>query len=258
MSNTNGNVYPVLGINAQNQVFAIDSNNMVHSMSDVDFAEVIGISTNGIIWAIATTPDPKSGSYLYWSAGDGNWAPVGNYTGDVLLSGGGDDVAVISTEDGAVWYVNTDGSSALVTKIPDMQQMDFGGTNLWAVFPNIPGGRPCLQFTNVMETPMNWTPFAGLPEPMGISVNYSGDCYGVVDYNPIYYSQDGSTTGSAGSGADGMSLAQSFKNNWYLLSTVADKNGNKVMVWEDEAGGTFVDAGFQAIQVLATYYLSGS
>jgi len=255
MSNTNGIVYPALGINVQNQVFAVDANNKIHTLSDADFAEVIGISQNGIVWAISTKPDPPSGSYLYWSYGDGKWTPAANVPGAMFMTGGGPDVAVVCTEEGAIWYVNIDGSSVLVANIQDVQAIDFGGAYLWAVFPIIPGGQPCLQYSNLMEQPMSWTSFKGQPEPTNISVCYSGDCYGVVDFNPIYYSHDGSSTGSAGSGADGSTLAQSFKNTWYLLSTVADKDGNEVMIWVDEAGGTFVKAGFKAIQVLGTYYL---
>jgi hypothetical protein len=258
MSNTNGNVYPALGINAKNQVFGVDANNKITTLSAVGFAEVIAISTNGIVWAISTTPDPKTGSYLYWSAADGNWSPVGSFTGDMFLSGGGQDTAVVYTEDGTIWYISTDGSSNAVTKVQDLQALDFGGDYLWAVFPTKPNGQAVLQFANVMEQPISWTPFSGSPEPENISVSYSGDCYGVVDFNPIFYSHDGSSTGSAGSGADGQSLAQTFKNTWYLQSTSADKNGNKIMIWEDEQGGIFVDAGFQAIQVLGTYYLAGS
>lgn len=256
MTNLNGNVYLAWGINAQNQVFAVDTNNKTHTMSDANFAEMIGISENGIIWAVSTVPDPPSGSYLYWSAGDGKWTPAVNVPGVMFMTGGGPDVAVVCTEDGAVWYVNIDGSSVLVDKIQDVQALDFGGAYLWAVFPTKPGGPACLQFSNLMEQPMSWTTFNGSPEPENISVCYSGDCYGVVDFNPIYYSHDGSSTGSAGTGAAGITLAQSFKNTWYLLSTVADKNGNEVMIWEDVAGGTFSNAGFKAIQVLGTYYLN--
>jgi hypothetical protein len=224
-------------------------------MSATDFAEEISISENGIVWVLSTQPDPQSGSYLYWGAGDGNWKPVGNVPGVVQLTGAGPDIAVFYTEDGSVWVINTNGSSSLLTKIQDVQEMDYGGNNLWAVFPTIPGGKPCLQFWNVMVTPANWVVFEGALEPMGISGNYNGDCYGALDYSPVYFSGDGKTTGSGGSGAKGSTLALTFKNTYYLLSTVADKNGNEVMIWVDEMGGNFVNAGFQAIQVLGSYYL---
>ena len=255
MSNTYGNAYPALGINSDNQVFGVDTNNQIHPLSKAGFAETIGISQDGIIWAISTTPDPGTGSYLYWSKADGNWNPTGNVDGDAFLTGTGAGMCLVYTLDGTLWAYNVDGSRSVITNINDLQDMDYGGTTLWAVFPTTPGGVPCLQFWNVMQTPPNWVQFQGSPAPSGISCSYNGDCYGVVDFSPIYYSGDGKTSNSAGSGANGSTLEMSFKNNFYGLSTNADKNGNQVLIWVDEMGGVFQNAGFQAIQVLATYYL---
>ena len=254
-TNVNGNIYPVWGINSDNQVFAVDANNAVHLLSDVNFAEVIAISESGIIWAISGVPDPDSGSVLYWSKGDGNWTAAGNVPGAVILTGGAGDGAVYGTEDGQIWTVTPDSYGEKIDDIQDLQELDYGGGNLWAVFPEKPGGPACLQFTNTSQIPAVWKPFAGSPNVSGISANYSGDCYAASDFNPMFYSQDGQSSNSAGSGANGATLALTFKNTFYLLSTSADENGNKVMTWVDEMGGVFQDAGFQAIQVLASYYL---
>ncbi len=201
MSNINGNVFPAWGINAQNQVFAVDTSNKIHLKSGTDFAEVIGISENGILWAISTIPDPKSGSIIFWSTGDGLWIPAGNnIPGAVLLTGAGPDTAFYYTEDGSLWSINIQGSGYLVAKIQDIQQLDYGGSNLWAVFPVQTGGIPCLQFWNIPQSPMKWQPFNGAPQPMGISASYNGDCYGALSYSPVFFGKDGTSTGSAGSG----------------------------------------------------------
>ncbi|HOY06562.1 MAG TPA: hypothetical protein PLO67_14240 [Saprospiraceae bacterium] len=257
-TNLNGNIYPVWGINSENQVFAVDANNAVHVLSDANFAEVIAISESGIVWAISGVPDPSSGSVLYFSTGDGKWTALTNVPGAVILTGGNADGAVYATEDGQIWTVNTIGEGEQIANIQDLQELDYGGGNLWAVFPEKPGGPACLQFTSASQVPAVWKPFAGSPSVSGISANYSGDCYAASDYNPMYYSQDGQSSNSAGSGANGSTLALTFKNTFYLLSTSADENGNKVMIWVDEKGGVFQDAGFQAIQVLASYYLPSS
>jgi hypothetical protein len=143
----------------------------------------------------------------------------------------------------------------MINTIDDLQELDFGGGYLWALFPGKPGGPPYLQYAQVDQTPLQWKAFSGYVNPSGISVNYNGDCYGATDFSPMFYSSDGTSSGSAGAGADGSTLAVTFKNTFYLLSTNANNNGNDVWVWQDTAGGTFVNAGFQAIQILATYYL---
>lgn len=255
MSNINGNKFPVWGINVDNQVFAVDSNNKVYPMSDPGFAAIIGISENGILWAVSTTPEPDSGSVLYSSIGDGKWVPVGtNIPGATLLTGTGENSAIYVTEDDALWSITLNAEAYVFDNVGDIQEIDYGGGFLWALFPTQPGGIPCLQSLNFAQVPGKWQPFKGVPQPMGISANYNGDCYGAVAYNPVYFSKDGATTASAGAGANGITLEMSFKNTYYLLSENADENGNDVMFWQDEKGGVFVDAGFKAIQVLATYY----
>lgn len=258
MPNTNANVYPALGINSQNQVFGVDANNNIHTLSPVNFAQVIAISENGTIWAISTDAI-TGGAQLSWSIGDGNWTAVTDVPGAVLLTGAGNDGALYYTEEQTLWSILTNGESEQVAQMPEVQDIDYGGGYIWMVAPIQPNTRACLQYTPTTGTTYNWKPFAGIVEPTSISVEYQGNCYGVQDFSPIYYSKDGSTTGSAGSGANGSALEITFKNSFYLLSTNGSENGgNDVMIWEDVAGGTFVSAGFQAIQVLSTYYLAGS
>lgn len=258
MANTNGNVYPALGINAQNQVFGVDSNNNIHLLSAANFAQVIAISENGTIWAISTDP-VSGGAQISWSIGDGNWNPVNNDPGAVLITGSTADGAFYYTESETLWGIQTSyNEGEQIGQIPAVQNLDFGGGYLWMVAPITPDGDACLQFSPLNGAPFAWKPFAGLPEPSSISANYSGDCYGVDSFSPMYYSKDGSTTGNNSSGANGSALEITFKNTYYVLSTNGNENGNDVLIWEDVNGGTFVSAGFQAIQVLGTYYLAGS
>lgn len=256
MPNMNGNVYPAWGINYQNQVFALGLDNAVYPMSDVNFAQVIAISENGTLWAISTDA-VSGGAQICWSTGDGNWTPVSVDPGGVFITGGRADSALYYTEDQTLWVIQTNGEAEQIAQMPEVQNIDYGGGYIWIVAPIAPNTRACLQFT-AADGPFNWKPFAGIVEPSSISVNYQGYCYGVQDFSPVYYAPDGSSTGTGGAGATGSALEITFKNTYYLLSTNGNENGNDVMIWEDIAGGTFVNAGFQAIQILGTYYLAGS
>ncbi|AEE53690.1 hypothetical protein [Haliscomenobacter hydrossis] len=256
MPNTYGNIYPAWGINTQNQVFAVDTGNAIFPMSDENFAEVIAISESGVIWVLSTDPD-TGGALLYWGIGDGNWNPATTASGAIFLSGFVGNQAWYYTEDGALCTIDITGEGEVIGKIADVQQMDYGGGYLWLVFPSTDGGIPCLQFSPINGAPFAWKPFVGFPEPSCITVNYTGNCYGIDgSFSPMYYLNDGVSTGSAGDGANGSALEISFKNTYFLLSTNADKNGNDVLMYQDTAGSSFVSAGFQAIQVLGTYYVA--
>ncbi|WP_373550361.1 hypothetical protein [Haliscomenobacter sp.] len=254
MPNTNANVYPALGINAQNQVFGVDANNNIHTLSNEGFAQVIAISENGTIWAISTDP-LSGGAQLSWSTGDGNWTAFSNVPGAVLLTGSRADSALYYTESQTLWTIQTSGQGEQIGQMPEVQDLDYGGGYLWMIAPIAPNGDACLQFTS-MEGPMfNWKPFSGYSEPSSISVNYAGNCYGVDgSFSPMYYLNDGVSTGSAGDGATTSSLEVSFKNTFYVLSTNGNEKGNDVLVYKGDGPGSFVSAGFQAIQVLGTYY----
>ncbi|MBL7780253.1 MAG: hypothetical protein JNM22_03480 [Saprospiraceae bacterium] len=255
MSNTNGNNYPAWGIDFENRVFAMDTSYAVYPMSDPDFAELIAISDSGIIWVLSTSPDQPTGSVLYWGKGDGNWTPVGNVPGAVDLTGGAGTGAVYATEDGQIWSIDINGEGEKIDQINDLQDMDFGGGYLWAVFPLAPGGAPVLQFAYTGNIPVKWQPFNGAVAPDSISAGYTGDCYGVSDFTGVYYSTNGTSTGPVGSGANGSTLEITFKNNIYALSTNGNEQGNDVLIWVDTQGGVFEPTGVQAIQILATYYL---
>ena len=73
--------------------------------------------------------------------------------------------------------------------------------------------------------------------------------------SPKYYSHDGISMGSAGSGADGKTLIISFKSWNYSLTTDGNENGNQVMEWQDDQGGTYMATSFRAVKVLSTFYI---
>ena len=106
---------------------------------------------------------------------------------------------------------------------------------------------------------LSWNAFAGDPQPNSISVGYQGNCYAVDEQgDPVYYSTDGSSSGSAGGGAQGKGLQISFKNWNYLLTNNYSPTtfGNLVYVWEDTQGGEFKATAVTAMKVLATYHTS--
>jgi hypothetical protein len=125
MPNTNANVYPALGINAQNQVFGVDQNNNIHTLSNEGFAQVIAISENGTIWAISTDP-VSGGAQISWSIGDGNWTPVSNDPGAVLLTGSGADGALYYTESQTLWTIQTNSEGEQIAQMPEVQNLDYG------------------------------------------------------------------------------------------------------------------------------------
>lgn len=70
----------------------------------------------------------------------------------------------------------------------------------------------------------------------------------------MYYSNDGSSSGVDGTGANGSTLQITFKNTYYLLSTSANAQGNEIMQWVDENGGTWENTGLRAIKIVSSWY----
>ena len=103
---------------------------------------------------------------------------------------------------------------------------------------------------------LSFSAFEGNPTPYSISASYSGDCNGVANFDPLYYSKDGKSSGSSGSGADGKALQVSSKNWTYLVSTeIGPNNDNIIMAWVDTQGGIYENTSFEGIRVAATYNL---
>jgi len=257
MSNSKGNQYPVWGINNNYQVFAVATDGTTHNMSDENFAMNIGVSEDGTVWVLSVTPDPDGGgSKLYWSNGDNNWTELNTADpGGVGISGGTGDSCYFLTYDGEIRSMDTNGSGASVYKGNYIVDFDYGGGMMWAIMPEQEGGIPCLQYTPVSN--IQWKAFADNPQPFSISADYQGNCRAVNDFNPVYYSKDGVSTGSAGMGVDGKALAISAKNWTFLLSTVANADGNLFYEWQDVNGGTFMPMAARGSRIAATYYRKG-
>lgn len=251
-----GNNYLAWVIGADNQVQALDpSTNTLVTKSDNGFAFDLGVSADGTIWVISTIPDPNGGAKIFWSPGDGTWNEMKKPTKQAAqICGTSGSNCMYVSETGDVVQMSTDGTSYNLLTGLAISDIDYGGGYYWAIMPLQPGGIPCLQFAKVTTPPLTWKPFAGNPIPTSLSVNYSGDCYAVADYNPMYYSNDGNSSSVDGSGANGSTLQITFKNTYYLLSTNANAQGNEIMQWMDVNGGTWQNTGLRAIKIVASWY----
>ena len=258
MSNTKGNQYPTWGIDINGQIFAVDSNNQTHSKSNESFSFFdIGIAEDGTVWALSSQPDPDGGgSRIYWSNGDGTWNEINTPDpGGVDISGGPGSSCIYISGDSVLRQLQTDGTATIIYNTHPIYDADYGGGKVWAMLSDKPGEPISLHYAD-MGASLSFKEFGSGNQdfPYSLSVSYTGDCFAVVNFSPVYYSHDGSSTGSAGAGLEGKALMITFKNWNYVLATMADTNGNEVWVWKDEAGGTYVNAGFSAIKVLASYY----
>lgn len=259
MANSKGNNFPVWFIAGDQTVYARDAQGVNHPMSPAGFAKDLGISTDGTIWAVSNKPDPDGGGgALFWCNGDGNWNPIeSSAPGGIHISGDGGiglpSSGLYISSDFTLWNVFTDNSGGQLQIPGPLFAFDTGAGYAWAVVPDQESGIPYLNFMNVGGGDVQWTKFGPGLTPTGISVSYNGDCYGILDGNPTFFSKDGVTYNSAGAGADGIGLQMSFKNTIYLVTTNVLDQGNQVMIWVDEQGGVFQDAGFQAAVVLSTY-----
>ncbi len=254
MSNSKGNQYPVWGINFNYEVFAVDTNGHANTMSDANFAMKVAISEDGTVWALSTTPDPDGGgSKLFWSNGDGNWTEINTADpGGVSISGGEGDKCYYLTYDGEIRSMDTSGNSTAVYQGNYIVDFDYGAGMFWAIMPEQAGGIPCLQYTSASD--ISWKAFHGNPEPFSISADYQGNCIAIAGFDPVYYSKDGTSTGSAGAGVAGKALQISAKNWTFLVSTDANANGNLLYEWQDIAGGTFEALAARGMSVAASYY----
>lgn len=260
MSQAIGNTYPTWGINVQGLVFAVDTNNGIHSKSTSanPFFYDLGISEDGHIWALSTIPDPDGGgSKIYWSPGDGSWNEINTPDpGAVRISGFTGNSCIYLTTDQILRTLDITGASSVIYNSYPVHDADYGGGMIWALLADKPGEPITLHYSAIGD--INFSAFGSgqTPiDPSSISVNYQGNCYGVSpSYSPMYYNKDGSSSGSAGKGADGKTISISFKNWNYIVLTTGDVEGNDVYVWEDVAGGTYTKTSFQAVKILSSYY----
>lgn len=254
MSNSKGNAYPVWGVNINFQVFAVDASGKVHAKSNENFATSVAISEDGTVWALSITPDPDGGgAKLFWSNGDGQWTEIDTPDpGGIQVSGAKDDTCLYLTYDGELRLLDTNANNKVFYTNEYLVEFDYGGGMIWALFPDKPGGMATLHYSDYNT--LDWKEFEGQVYPFSLSVSYSGDCYGVNDFNPMYYSKDGKSSGSAGSGLDRETVQISFKNWTYALSTDINSEGNLICEWVDTKGGTFEGIGVRGSRIAASYF----
>ena len=213
-NNSKYNCYPNIIIDNNYQVHGVGSDQSTTNLSDKNFAFAIGISEDGTLWAISTTPDPDGGgSKIFWSDVGAQWNEINTPDpGGIAISGGPGSSCFFLTTSGEIWTMDTNGTGKEVYSANYVLEMDAGGGYIWALMA-INGGIPSLHYST-WNAPFDFKKF-NLGEnasPFSLSVNYQGNCYATENYSPVYYSNDGSSSGSAGSGLDGAALKISFKN----------------------------------------------
>ena len=257
MSNQKGNQYPLWLITNQYQVFACKSDGTTQSMSNTDFAMEIAVSEDGTVWVLSTEPDPDGGgAKIYWSNGDNNWNEINTpEEGGVQIAGGTGSNCYYLNASSHIYELQTDGTA---TKIYDQNyvvEMDYGGGYIWALIDESNNGQIGLYYSKAGSS-LQFNEFEGNYMPYGLSVDHGGNCFSTLNSDPVYFSNDGKSTGSAGSGANGKTLSMSAKNWNYLVSTEFGPNyNNKIMVWVDTQGGVFQDTNFEGNRIAATYHV---
>ena len=255
MANTKGNAYPLWGINTKFQVFASGSDHQENPMSNENFAMDIAVAEDGTIWVLSTKPDPDGGgSKIYWGNGDNQWNEINTPDpGGVAIAGYAGSSCLYKDWEGNLRSMDTAGKSQVLIQNIALIDFDYGNGYIWALFPEKEGEIPVLHFAADGPNPQ-FKVFAGNVSPSSLSVDYAGNCYGVVDYSPMSYSKDGQSVFSAGSGANGETLAITSKNWSYILSTELNEDGNLIWIWQDEAGGLFQKMNLRASVIATTFY----
>lgn len=256
MSQTKGNVYPFWYISNDNEVFAVDNKGTAHSKSKAGFAREIGISIDGTVWVLSNIPDPDGGgAKIFWSNGDNNWNEIATSDpGGMRLTGAGVERCLYMTSSGEIYTLKTDGTILKEYSDLGIIRLAAGGRYIWAIMPLSKGEKPILRYFDVTDQSAGWKTFAGNISPRSISVSGSGDCFGVIDSNPMYFSIDGKTSGSAGTGADGITLNISYCNFGYIVTDNANEKGNQIMKLVNEPNGDFVDTRLRGRRVAASFY----
>jgi len=250
----NGNNYPAWLISNENELFTLNPDGSTTSRSEKGFAKDVGIAEDGTVWVLANEPDPDGGGgKIFWGSGDGNWTEVQTKDpGGAKISGYTGSKCIYLTNDGFVISMDTNNQSAVVFELSEAFDFDYGGGFFWGIFSDKEGEKPILHLA---KEGGQWTEFQGDVTPTSLSVNYNGDCYAVLDNDPMGFESDGKTSFNDGdTNSDGKTLQITFKNTYYLLSTNCTEQGNEVMVWEDVDGGTWKSTGAFAAKVISTWY----
>jgi hypothetical protein len=259
VSRTNANQYPAWIINPNQQVLSVAADGTITAQSPPDFANDLGISEDGILWALSTASDPQGGLKILWSKGDGHWTEINTPApGGVSITGAGPGTCFFLANDGIIWSMNIQGQGKAEHIATNVVDIDFGGSTLWALFPESPGDIATLHFGTFAQMPFQWHAYPGQVHPQSITGNSNGVCYGLVDFKPHFYVQDGRTGLFANGVKTGLQISYKEgsvqgKDLAYLMTANANKDGNEVMKW-DPAATLWKDAGFRAWRVLATFY----
>lgn len=258
MANTYYNTYSLIIVSEQRQVIGITPASTHVPISKEGFTDIIKIAEDGTLWALSHPNKEDGGSKIYYSQSPNEWHEMTSFPGAFSLAGGYYGNCFFTDSDGSLYIGQTNGTSGKYFGGRNVLEVGAGGGKLWVVYTaNDGGGIPQLHVSN-WSPPFNFSEFdiGERATPLSLSVNYKGDCYAVEDSKPVYYSHDGHTIGSAGTGGDGHTEQISFKKyNFILSSDDANENGNEVMQG-DESGGAYTNMGIRAIKVLSTYYNS--
>ena len=253
-----GNNYRLWIIASDGSVCAVVNTSQLSPISDPDFAVGLAISPNGTIWALSTQPDPQGGSGLLWTQDGTTWSAINNSApGGIQIAGYVNDSCVYLTEDGDIYFQDTMGNNRQLTSGLNITDMDFGAGYFWAIFPATPGGIPVLQVGTLANNQFSWKTFNTSMVPQGLSVSYSGDCYGIYANTPYGYYQYQQQTAEFGSGLNVSASQVTFKNWAYAITDEPTIGGNPVYAWVDDQGGIWQALGINAQFVAATFY-SGS
>lgn len=258
MATSNGNAYPTWGIDIQGHIFAVDTNNQVHSKSsnsNPTFFD-IGISEDGHVWALANEADPDGGgAKVYWSTGDGTWNEIATSApGGVRISGFTGSSCIYVTSSAVLMSCDTVGTSSTVYDTHPIHDADYGGGYIWALLSDKPGEVIKLHLTQ--SDSIDFKSYnTGNVFPTSLSVLPDGDCYGIDNYCAVHYHKDGTST-PGGLKLCGKTLSVSYKSWKYALGLEATEKGNEAYVWKGEdITGEFILTGYQAIRILSSYYL---
>ncbi len=261
MSNSKGNQYPLWYININFQVMALDHSGKAYEKSNPGFATDIGVSEDGTVWVISTVPDPDGGgARIFWSNGDGNWNEISTADpGGIQITGASGSNCMFITSDDKVYTLTTAGKASLNFQDLEILQLSYGGNYLWALLPESPGGIPVLRYLKVTDPGLTWHTFTGNILAQRISTNTSGNCAAVVDNNPMYFLNDGKSSGSMGIGTDDQTLQITYRNWCFILTTDSTENGNLIMEFQSAGNGSFAPLAVRGNKVESSYYLaSGS
>lgn len=251
----NGNDYQLWYVDANFQVFNVDPNGKIQSMSGMNFAFQISVGTDGTVWIVSNEPDPDGGGgKIYWSDGSAQWNEItGSAPGAKKIVGTSQATALYITFDGQLISIDTKGNFTTFYTGDPVLDVAVEGNNLWLILSDKPGEKPSLHYGKFTKNP-SLTEFAENPQPLGITCDISGSCYGIIDGNVFSYSTDLKTVYPfAPDGPDGISSAVSGKNWIYMISSEAAEGGAKIYEFFDNGPGEWRDTGWAGIAISATY-----